>query len=89
MIVYIQQIRVAGWIRVVLSWLLLYMGLHLVIDNRIQFLLPIKQQFVYWYFNCSTCELLALSDFEAQVTRRPIRKVLVEEVFELHCANYL
>ncbi len=26
MIVYIQQIRVAGWIRVVLSWLLLYMG---------------------------------------------------------------
>ncbi len=28
MIVYIQQIRVAGWIRVVLSWLLLYMGSH-------------------------------------------------------------
>ncbi len=26
MIVYIQQIRVAGWNRVVLSWLLLYMG---------------------------------------------------------------
>ncbi len=26
MIVYIPQIRVEGWIRVVLSWLLLYMG---------------------------------------------------------------
>ncbi len=30
MIVYIQQIRVAGWIRVVLSWLLLYMGKYKV-----------------------------------------------------------
>ncbi len=31
MIVYIQQIRVAGWIRAVLSCLLLYMGAHSVL----------------------------------------------------------
>ncbi len=38
MIVYIQQIRVAGWIRVVLSWLLLYMGtLRVKTINRYEY----------------------------------------------------
>ncbi len=45
MIVYIQQIRVAGWLRVVLSWLLLYMGASIVTSLSLNILMKRLETF--------------------------------------------